>query len=78
MLPFELDASLMFRPAAVGGFANRVRAVHAVVEAGVAVMGHVGLTPQVTVVTTWPCLNVAPVEFHCSLTTQVPWLTSLS
>lgn len=29
-----------------GGFANRVRAVHAVVEAGVAVMGHVGLTPQ--------------------------------
>ena len=29
-----------------GGFANRVKAVRAVVEAGVAVMGHVGLTPQ--------------------------------
>eukprot|EP00887_Chlorella_sp_A99_P004330 scaffold15.g4330.t1 len=29
-----------------GGFQNRVKAVAAVVEAGVAVMGHVGLTPQ--------------------------------
>ena len=29
-----------------GGFRNRVRAVRAVVEAGVAVVGHVGLTPQ--------------------------------
>ena len=29
-----------------GGFSNRVKAVGAVVEAGVAVMGHVGLTPQ--------------------------------
>jgi 3-methyl-2-oxobutanoate hydroxymethyltransferase len=29
-----------------GGFASRVKAVSAVVEAGVAVMGHVGLTPQ--------------------------------
>ena len=37
----------MAAPCAAGGFANRVRAVNAVVEAGVAVMGHVGLTPQV-------------------------------
>ncbi|KAL4518179.1 hypothetical protein Ndes2526B_g01389 [Nannochloris sp. 'desiccata'] len=29
-----------------GGFKNRVKAVAAVVEAGVAVVGHVGLTPQ--------------------------------
>ena len=29
-----------------GGFSTRVKAVTAVVEAGVAVMGHVGLTPQ--------------------------------
>lgn len=29
-----------------GGFPSRVEAVHAVVEAGVAVVGHVGLTPQ--------------------------------
>lgn len=29
-----------------GGFTNRVKAVSSVVEAGVAVVGHVGLTPQ--------------------------------
>lgn len=29
-----------------GGSPSRVRAVKAVVEAGIAVMGHVGLTPQ--------------------------------
>lgn len=29
-----------------GGFSNRVQAITAVVEAGVAVVGHVGLTPQ--------------------------------
>ena len=29
-----------------GGFTNRVKAINAVVEAGVAVVGHVGLTPQ--------------------------------
>jgi 3-methyl-2-oxobutanoate hydroxymethyltransferase len=29
-----------------GGFPNRVKAISAVVEAGVAVIGHVGLTPQ--------------------------------
>lgn len=29
-----------------GGFSNRIKAVKAVVEAGVAVVGHVGLTPQ--------------------------------
>lgn len=29
-----------------GGFSNRVKAISAVVEAGVAVVGHVGLTPQ--------------------------------
>lgn len=49
LLPRPTPLLLTHRPyplAAAGGFTNRVRAVHAVVEAGVAVMGHVGLTPQ--------------------------------
>lgn len=52
-----------------GGGVARVNAARAVTQAGIAVMGHVGLTPQVSVLYTNTCLVR---QFLC-LSTDQSW-----
>lgn len=51
-----VNSSGLYTCAHTGGSPARVEAARAIVEAGVAVMGHVGLTPQsVSVIGAWLC-----------------------